>query len=81
MTYEQIAEMYPEDYAARDDDKYNYVSLSEAARQVGTIVDGQRSSFDSATAVANLTEMSLSAWNLSSWSWSDKATSFSSAIR
>lgn len=25
MTYEEIAEAYPEDYAARDDDKYNYV--------------------------------------------------------
>ncbi|KAI5480950.1 6-phosphofructo-2-kinase / fructose-2,6-bisphosphatase [Pseudohyphozyma bogoriensis] len=24
MTYEEIAEQYPEDYAARDDDKYNY---------------------------------------------------------
>lgn len=25
MTYDEIAEAYPEDYAARDDDKYNYV--------------------------------------------------------
>ena len=24
MTYAQIAEQYPEDFAARDDDKYNY---------------------------------------------------------
>jgi hypothetical protein len=26
MTYEEIAVHYPDDYAARDDDKYNYVS-------------------------------------------------------
>lgn len=24
MTYEEIAESFPEDYAARDDDKFNY---------------------------------------------------------
>lgn len=24
MTYQEIAEAYPEDFAARDEDKYNY---------------------------------------------------------
>lgn len=87
MTYDQIAELYPEDYAARDDDKYNYVRLLHRfsglpSPGIGHVADwGSFLIFCSAIAAASPTETLWFALSLSSWSSSAKGTSFWSAIR
>lgn len=85
MTYEMIQKTHPEEFALRDQDKYHY---RYPGGEVTVVLI--RIHFPESTSCVILivlfcgfspTRISSSDWSLSSWSWRDKETCWSSATR
>lgn len=93
MTYEEIQERYPEEFALRDQDKYRYRYPKGEVTTAGGRWDKKRGCLETPPPKTPPSQQPLtlphpspmrtwcSAWSPSSWSWSGRRTSWSSVTR